>query len=183
MAPYNAQVGAILRELPERPGRHRRQVPGAGGAGQHLLDDVAARRRTRRAAWTSSTRATGSTWRRRAPDASPSSWPSPALLRVRARTPEQMRLANALCQFAELSGAAGEPAGRPRPISRSPRSRPSSEDGAASAIGASQRLGDHRGVLLVEVADELVISGVPAFLGGRDRRGPQDRALDTGCPT
>ncbi len=28
----------------------------------------------------------------------------PALLRVRARTPEQMRLANALCQFAELAG-------------------------------------------------------------------------------
>jgi uncharacterized protein len=30
---------------------------------------------------------------------------SPALLRVRARTPEQMRLANALCRFAELSGS------------------------------------------------------------------------------
>ena len=30
---------------------------------------------------------------------------SPALLRVRARTPEQMRLANALCQFAELATA------------------------------------------------------------------------------
>jgi uncharacterized protein len=29
----------------------------------------------------------------------------PALLRVRARTPEQMRLANALCQFAELAEA------------------------------------------------------------------------------
>ncbi|MGZ8514988.1 MAG: C-terminal helicase domain-containing protein, partial [Candidatus Limnocylindrales bacterium] len=28
---------------------------------------------------------------------------SPALLRVRARTPEQMRLANALCRFAELA--------------------------------------------------------------------------------
>ncbi|HET9416023.1 MAG TPA: TM0106 family RecB-like putative nuclease [Candidatus Limnocylindria bacterium] len=33
----------------------------------------------------------------------------PALLRVRARTPEQMRLANALCQFVEL--ATGQPAG------------------------------------------------------------------------
>ncbi|MBI3748631.1 MAG: AAA family ATPase, partial [Chloroflexi bacterium] len=32
---------------------------------------------------------------------------SPALLRVRARTPEQMRLANALCRFAELAGPAG----------------------------------------------------------------------------
>jgi uncharacterized protein len=30
----------------------------------------------------------------------------PALLRVRARTPEQMRLANALCQFVELSAEA-----------------------------------------------------------------------------
>ena len=28
---------------------------------------------------------------------------APALLRVRARTPEQMRLANALCQFAEMA--------------------------------------------------------------------------------
>jgi uncharacterized protein len=35
---------------------------------------------------------------------------SPALLRVRARTPAQMRLANALCRFVEL---AGEP--RPPP--------------------------------------------------------------------
>ena len=27
----------------------------------------------------------------------------PALIRVRARTPEQMRLANALCQFVEMA--------------------------------------------------------------------------------
>jgi uncharacterized protein len=32
---------------------------------------------------------------------------NPALLRVRARTPKQMRLANALCQFAELAASAG----------------------------------------------------------------------------
>jgi uncharacterized protein len=31
---------------------------------------------------------------------------SPELLRVRARTPAQMRLANALCRFVELAGAA-----------------------------------------------------------------------------
>ena len=31
----------------------------------------------------------------------------PALFRVRARTPEQMRLANALCQFAELAAGRG----------------------------------------------------------------------------
>jgi uncharacterized protein len=30
---------------------------------------------------------------------------SPDLLRVRARTPEQMRLANAFCRFAELAAA------------------------------------------------------------------------------
>ncbi len=34
----------------------------------------------------------------------------PALLRVRARTPEQMRLANALCQFVELATGTGAPA-------------------------------------------------------------------------
>jgi uncharacterized protein len=32
---------------------------------------------------------------------------SPALLRVRARTPAQMRLANALCRFAELAQPTG----------------------------------------------------------------------------
>ena len=31
---------------------------------------------------------------------------SPDLFRVRARTPEQMRLANAFCRFAELAAAA-----------------------------------------------------------------------------
>ena len=42
VAPYNAQVGAIKRRLPPRgPGRDGRQVPGPGGADQHLLaDDV-----------------------------------------------------------------------------------------------------------------------------------------------
>jgi hypothetical protein len=36
---------------------------------------------------------------------------SPDLLRVRARTPEQMRLANAFCRFAELAGAGADPRG------------------------------------------------------------------------
>ena len=35
---------------------------------------------------------------------------SPALLRVGARTPKQMRLANALCQFAEMATRSGRPA-------------------------------------------------------------------------
>jgi uncharacterized protein len=38
---------------------------------------------------------------------------SPALLRVRARTPAQMRLANALCRFVEL---AGDPRPPPPPV-------------------------------------------------------------------
>ena len=66
VAPYNAQVGAIRRRLPPRgPGRHRRQVPGPGGADQHLLADDVVARSSRRAAWTSCTAATGSTSRHR----------------------------------------------------------------------------------------------------------------------
>ena len=41
---------------------------------------------------------------------------SPDLLRVRARTPEQMRLANAFCRFAEL--ASSPPDGPPAPSPR-----------------------------------------------------------------
>ena len=37
---------------------------------------------------------------------------SPDLLRVRARTPEQMRLANAFCRFAEMAGDAARPTDR-----------------------------------------------------------------------
>ena len=46
-------------------GRHRGQVPGPGGAHLHLLHGHARARRMRRAAWSSSTRSTGSTWPRR----------------------------------------------------------------------------------------------------------------------
>jgi uncharacterized protein len=45
---------------------------------------------------------------------------SPELLRVRARNPEQMRLANALCRLAEVAGSAPDPAER-RPSSVPPR--------------------------------------------------------------
>jgi uncharacterized protein len=44
---------------------------------------------------------------------------SPDLFRVRARTPEQMRLANAFCRFAELARstrAASPPEARPPPV-------------------------------------------------------------------
>ena len=53
---------------------------------------------------------------------------SPDLLRVRARTPAQMRLANAFCRFVELSGASGAVASAAgdgadaRPAPRSTRS-------------------------------------------------------------
>ena len=48
---------------------------------------------------------------------------SPELLRVRARNPEQMRLANALCRLAEMAQS-GSPPGMTRPPStRASRSR------------------------------------------------------------
>ncbi len=50
---------------------------------------------------------------------------SPDLWRVRARTPAQMRLANAFCRFVELSGAAGAAAG-------------AAGDGADALAGASE---------------------------------------------
>ena len=57
--------------------------------------------------------ATGSTSRRRERAASRSSSASPDLWRVRARTPDQMRLANAFCRFVEIAGAAADPRRRP----------------------------------------------------------------------
>ena len=54
VAPYNAQVGADRarsrpRRVSTRSGRHGRQVPGAGGAGRHRVDDrVGARGRAAR---------------------------------------------------------------------------------------------------------------------------------------
>jgi hypothetical protein len=44
---------------------------------------------------------------------------SPDLLRVRARTPEQMRLANAFCRFAELAATPAEP-GSATPVQPQP---------------------------------------------------------------
>ena len=86
-----------------RAGRDGRQVPGPGGADQHLLDGDVVSPSSRRAAWTSCTAATASTSRPRGPAAWPSLVASPDLLRVRARTPEQMRLANAFCRFVEIA--------------------------------------------------------------------------------
>ena len=117
-------------------GRHGRQVPGPGGADQHLLDDDLVSPSWRRAGWTSCTAATASTSRRRGRGASAVVVASPDLFRVRARTPEQMRLANAFCRFAgdgpRVAGTAGavEPSGSdPGPadaarLGRSARARP-----------------------------------------------------------
>ncbi len=44
VAPYNAQVGAIQKMLAAGACGDRRQVPGPGGADQHLLDDLVLRR-------------------------------------------------------------------------------------------------------------------------------------------
>ena len=93
----------------------------------------------------------------------------PALLRVRARTPEQMRLANALCQFAEMAAAPlrgrvsrGRSAAR-----RSCRRRPDERGRASQAHRAAPRCDSDSGlrIAFVEVADELAVAGVPAFLG------------------
>ena len=67
VAPYNAHVAAdprrdraAARARDARARRHGRQVPGPGGRGRDLLDGEL-RPRTRHAAWTSFTAATGST--------------------------------------------------------------------------------------------------------------------------
>ena len=151
VAPYNAQVGAIRAPAAARgAGRHGRQVPGPGGADQHLLDDDSSAGGSRRAAWTSSTHATGSTSPRHARDASPSSSADPALLRVRARTPEQMRLANALCRFAEMAvqrRAADPAADVPEPIGGhhgGPDARSPTEPHEDPIIAARMSPCDHR---------------------------------------
>jgi len=101
VAPYNAQVGAIQRELPEaRVGTVDKfqgqeapvsiysmtsSSPGDAPRGMSFLYS-----RNRLNVATSRARCIAVVVA------------TPALLRVRARTPEQMRLANALCQFAEM---------------------------------------------------------------------------------
>ena len=110
VAPYNAQVGAILRELPsarvgtvdkfqgqEAPISIYSMTSSSPEDAPRGMDFLYSRNRLNVA--TSRARCVAVVVA------------SPALLRVRARTPKQMRLANALCQFAELSGEAGKPAG------------------------------------------------------------------------
>jgi superfamily I DNA and/or RNA helicase len=117
ITPYNAQVGAIQRALPEAPrvgtvdkfqGQEAAisiysMTTSSAGDAPRGMDFLYSRHRlnvaTSRARCVSVVVA------------------EPTLLRVRARTPEQMRLANALCRFVELaegqtSNATAEPVHR-----------------------------------------------------------------------
>jgi predicted RecB family nuclease len=108
VAPYNAQVGAILQQLPwaragtvdkfqgqEAPISIYSMTTSAPELAPRGLDFLYSRNRlnvaTSRARCVAIVVAT------------------PALLRVRARTPQQMRLANALCQFVETAEAQASP--------------------------------------------------------------------------
>jgi len=102
VAPYNAQVGAVLRELPqarvgtvdkfqgqEAPISIYSMTTSAPDLAPRGMDFLYSRNRLNVA--TSRARCLAIVVA------------EPALLRVRARNPEQMRLANALCQFVELA--------------------------------------------------------------------------------
>ncbi|HEX9609647.1 MAG TPA: AAA domain-containing protein, partial [Candidatus Limnocylindria bacterium] len=106
VAPYNAQVGAILRELPQaRVGTvdkfQGQQAPISIYSMTTSSPDLAPRgmdflySRNRLNVATSRARCLAIVVA------------EPALLRVRARNPVQMRLANALCQFVELAEIIG----------------------------------------------------------------------------
>ena len=102
VAPYNAQVGAILRELPqarvgtvdkfqgqEAPVSIYSMTSSSPEDAPRGMDFLYSRNRLNVA--TSRARCIAVVVAQ------------PALLRVRARTPKQMRLANALCQFEEMA--------------------------------------------------------------------------------
>jgi uncharacterized protein len=115
VAPYNAQVGEIKRRLPpaarvgtvdkfqgqEAPISLYSMTTSSPELGPRGMDFLYSRHRlnvaTSRARCVSVVVA------------------SPALFRVRARTPEQMRLANAFCRFAEMASVAED---RPRQAGR-----------------------------------------------------------------
>ena len=113
VAPYNAQVGAIKRLLPvearvgtvdkfqgqEAPISLYSMTTSAPENAPRGMDFLYSRNRLNVA--TSRARCVAVVVA------------SPALLRVRARTPAQMRLANALCRFAELAGEHPAPGGPP----------------------------------------------------------------------
>ena len=113
-------AGRPHRGRVQRPGRRDPEASAASRRGSARSTSSRARRRrsrstpwrhrpprTRRAAWSSSTagnRLNVATSRARCVAVVVA---SPELLRVRARSPEEMRLANALARFAELAGDSG----------------------------------------------------------------------------
>ncbi len=115
VAPYNAQVGAIKRRLPEEarvgtvdkfqgqeaPISFYSMTTSSPELAPRGMDFLYSRHRLNVA--TSRARCVAVVVA------------SPDLLRVRARTPEQMRLANAFCRFAELASKPPEPARLPAP--------------------------------------------------------------------
>ena len=142
VAPYNAQVAEIDRAVKDRLGdprqrRDRRQVPGPRGAGRGLLDDHLLARG--RAAGPRVPVLRQPAQRRGVAGAR--AWPScvasPELLRVACRTPEQMRLVNALL-----------PPGRDRRPSRQPRTPAPAVDELAP-VAPSSRPPERRRPLLL----------------------------------
>lgn len=115
VAPYNAQVGAIKRRLPpearvgtvdkfqgqEAPISLYSMTTSSPELAPRGMDFLYSRNRLNVA--TSRARCVAVVVA------------APDLLRVRARTPEQMRLANAFCRFAEMAGAGAAPQSTPDP--------------------------------------------------------------------
>ena len=109
VAPYNAQVRLLHGAAAgRRRGRHRRQVPGPGGAGRLLLDGDLERAPTPRAASTSSSRRNRLNVAVSRAQCLAYLVCAPALLDIDCRTIEQMRLVNALCRFVELAAIRSE---------------------------------------------------------------------------
>ena len=102
VAPYNAQVGAILRELPEgRVGTVDKFQGQEAPVSIYSMTSSSPEDAPRGMSFLySRNRLNVATSRARCVTVVVA---EPSLLRVRARTPEQMRLANALCQFAEMA--------------------------------------------------------------------------------
>jgi superfamily I DNA and/or RNA helicase len=102
VAPYNAQVGAIQRELPEaRVGTVDKFQGQEAPISVYSMTTSSPEEAPRGMGFLySRNRLNVATSRARCVALVVA---EPALLRVRARTPEQMRLANALCRFAEIA--------------------------------------------------------------------------------
>ncbi len=102
VAPYNAQVGAILRELPEgRVGTVDKFQGQEAPVSIYSMTSSSPENAPRGMGFLySRNRLNVATSRARCVTVVVA---EPSLLRVRARTPEQMKLANALCQFAEMA--------------------------------------------------------------------------------